>query len=87
MVTVLVICVGLDPGRIVRTLEGEYTGAWRNVEEMLGEEESVVTPQDYNHINRILTQGCPSVLNFEEDSGSKLSTMERGNQKHFILIC
>ena len=24
---VLGVCVGLDPGRMVRTLEGEYTGA------------------------------------------------------------
>ena len=56
MATTLVIRLGLDPGRIVRTLEGEYTGAWRNVGEILGEVESVMTPQDYNHINRILTQ-------------------------------
>jgi hypothetical protein len=61
MATALAIRVGLDPGRIVRTLEGEYTGAWRNVEEILGEVESVVTPQDYSHMNRILIQGCPSV--------------------------
>ena len=83
MATALAICVGLDPGRIVRTLEGEYTGAWRNVEEILGKVESVVTPQDYNHINRILTQGCPSVLKFEEKSDSKLTAMDRGNQKTF----
>ena len=35
MATALAIRVGLDPGRIVRMLEGEYTGAWRNVEEIL----------------------------------------------------
>ena len=81
MATALAIRVGLDPGRIVRTLEGEYTGAWRNVEQILGEVESVVTPQDYNHINRILTQGCPSVLKFEEKSDTKITAMDRGNQK------
>ena len=56
MATALAIQVGLDPGRIVRTLEGEYTGAWRNVEDILGEVESVVTPEDDDYINRILTQ-------------------------------
>ena len=82
----LAIRVGLDPGRTVRTLEGEYTGAWRNVEEMLGEVESVVAPEDYDHINRILTKGCQSVLKFDKRSDSKLNTMERGNQKNFNQI-
>ena len=62
MATALEICVGPYPRRIVRILGGEYTGAWRDVEKILGEVESVVTPEDYDHINRILTQGCPSVL-------------------------
>ena len=34
MFTALATHVGLDPGRIVRTLEGEYTGAWKIVEEI-----------------------------------------------------
>ena len=80
MATALAIHVGLDPGRIVRTLEGEYTGAWRNVEQILGGLESVVTPQDYNHITGILTQGYPSVLKFEEKSDIKVTVMDRGNQ-------
>ena len=36
MATALSIRVGLDPGRIVRILEGKYAGAWQKVEEMLG---------------------------------------------------
>ena len=31
MATALAIHVGLDPGRIVRTLEDEYTGAWKRL--------------------------------------------------------
>ena len=34
-------------------------GARRNVEEILAEVELVVTPEVHDHINRILTQGCP----------------------------
>ena len=83
MATALAICTGLDPERIVRTLESEYTGAWKNVEENSEEVESVVTPEDHDHINRILTRECLSVLKFDKQSDSKLSAMERGNQKTF----
>ena len=31
MATALAIQCGLDPGKIVRTLGGEYTGEWRNI--------------------------------------------------------
>merc|ERR1712086_1169644 len=82
MATALAIRVGLDPGRIVRTLDGEYTGAWINVEQILGEVESVVTPQDYNHMNRILTQGCPPVLKFEEKNRHKDNCDEQGKSKN-----
>ena len=46
---------GLDPGRVVRTLRGEHTGAWRNVMGRLNEVGSVASPEDYQHINIILT--------------------------------
>ena len=54
--------MGLDSGRIVMTLGGGYIGAWRDAEKILGEVELVVTPEKYAHIDRILTQGCTSVL-------------------------
>ena len=49
----------------------------------MGEVESVVTPEDYDHINRILTHGCPAMLRFDKQSDSKLRAMERGNQGTF----
>ena len=34
MATALALRCGLDPGKIVRTLGGEYTGEWRNVKKL-----------------------------------------------------
>ena len=39
MATALAICVGPDPGRIVGTLGGEYTGASRDVDKIVGDVE------------------------------------------------
>lgn len=60
MAIALANCVGLGPGGIVITLGVEYSGAWRNVEKILGEEDSVVTPKYYDHTTRILVKdSCP----------------------------
>ena len=60
MVTSLALRSGLDPGRVVRTLGGEYTGASREVATILHEIELVVNLEDYQHVKRILTKGYPS---------------------------
>ena len=83
MATALALQCGLDPGKIVRTLGGEYTGEWRNVEATLEAVKSVVSISDYYHIKRILTSGCPFELQFEEPSASKFDTIRKGNQKSF----
>jgi hypothetical protein len=83
IVAALAICIGLDLGKIVRTLGGEYTGAWINVEKILAGVQPVVTSVDHHHIERIFTQGCPSHFEFAEESSSKLRTMARGNHTFF----
>ena len=62
MATSLAIRAGLDPGKIVRTLNGEYTGAHRNVEKILRAVAPVVSVEDHDQIKRILTKGCPFSL-------------------------
>ena len=71
MATALALKCGLDPGRIVRTLRGEYTGEWRNVKKTLEAVKPVVSMSNYMHIERMLTSGCPYELNFEESTESK----------------
>ena len=46
--------------------------------------ESVVSKEDYMHIKRILTTGCPSKLKFEESQENKLKMIQRGNQKSVL---
>ena len=83
MATALAVRTGLDPGRIVRTLNGEYTGARRDIKRVLEAVSPVVSRKDYGHIERILTQGCPYSLEFQEETSSKLQAIARGNQKGF----
>ena len=85
MATALAVRSGLDPGKIVRTLGGEYTAAWRDVDKVLDAVSSVVSESDYAHIRRILTQGCPHSLKFEESPENKARALARGNQKSFVM--
>lgn len=84
MATALAIRCGLCPGKIVRTLRGEFVGANRNVEFILASVEDVVSKEDYLHIKRILTTGCPSKLKFNESQENKLKMIQRGNQKSLL---
>jgi hypothetical protein len=42
-----------------------------------------ITAEDYNHIERILLDGCPAELMFTESLDNKLKMIERGNSKSF----
>ncbi|KAL7525487.1 hypothetical protein ACHAXR_003426, partial [Thalassiosira sp. AJA248-18] len=75
---------GNDPGRFVAMMGGEYTGENRDVEATLERIEPHVREDDFNHIKRILTEGCPACFDLEETTASKLETLQRGNNKHFL---
>ena len=51
---------------------------------MLAQIKSVVSESDYQHVKRILTSGCPSVLDFDEPVQNKLKMTRRGNQKSVL---
>ena len=84
MATALAVRYGLCPGRIVRTLRGEFMGASRNVEFIFESVEDVVSKEDYLHIKRILTTGYPSKLKFDESQENRLKMIQRGNQKSLL---
>jgi hypothetical protein len=42
-----------------------------------------ITTEDYNHIERILLDGCPAELMFTEPLDNKLKMIKRGNSKSF----
>ena len=75
---------GLDPGKFVRWLGGEYTGHRREVGKILATVKPHILSDDYDQLVRILTQGCPSRFQFDEDLSNKLIMINRGNSKSFI---
>ena len=74
---------GLDPGRFVRWLAGEYIGYHRNVRSTLAAVRNKISTDDYYHMERILLQGCPAELAFDEPLDNKLEMIQRGNSKSF----
>ena len=83
MATAVLIAYDMEPGQLVRYMNGEYTGQSRDVdalEEAIGQH---VSPEDMQQIRRILTEGCPCEMDFEESQANKRMTLERGNQKSF----
>ena len=57
MATALAVRSGLDPGKIVRTMGGEYVGANRNVKSILKSVESVVSKEDNpQRVNKIVNK-------------------------------
>ncbi|KAL7433446.1 hypothetical protein ACHAXH_004340 [Discostella pseudostelligera] len=75
---------GMDPGKFVRWMGGEYTGRSQDVSRVLRAVKDHISEEDYFHVHRILLQGCPHKLMFDESFASKQAIMERGNQKNFI---
>ncbi len=75
---------GLDPGKFVHFLSGEYTGQYCNVCRTLDAIQDHITSDDYGHIKRILLDGCLAQLTFEEPSSNKLEFISHGNSKSFV---
>ena len=79
MASAAMVHFGLDPGKLVRWMGGEYTGYHRNVEKTLVAVRPHITVDDYNHIERILLDGCPVELKVTEHLSNKLEMIRREN--------
>jgi hypothetical protein len=84
MASAAMIHFGLDPGKFVRFLMGEYTGQHWDVCRTLDAIQNHVTSDNYGHIKQILLNGCPAQLTFKEPSSSKLEFISHGNSKSFV---
>jgi hypothetical protein len=84
MASLAMIHFGLDPGKFVCFLLGKYTGQHWDVRCTLDAIRDHVTSDDYGHIKRILLDGCPAQLTFEEPSSNKLEFIYRGDSKSFV---
>jgi hypothetical protein len=74
---------GLDPGKFVRFLLGKYTSQHWDDCCTLDAIQDHVTSDNYGHIKRILLDGCPAQLTFEEPLSNKLEYISCGNSKSF----
>jgi hypothetical protein len=72
MASMAMIHFGLDPGKFVHFLLGEYTHQHWDVRHTLDAIQDHVTSDNYGHIKQILIHGCHAQLTFEESSSNNL---------------
>ncbi len=74
---------GLDLGRFVQWIGGNYTGQHRDAHSTLAVVRGHVLGNDYAHMKWILLDGCPAQLDFEEPLSIKIKMIECVNSKSF----
>ncbi len=74
---------GLDPGRFVRWMGGEYTGQLQDAHSTLAAVKGHISVDDYEQMKRILLNGCPAQFNFEDPLSNKIEMIDQGNSKSF----
>ncbi len=62
---------GLDPGRFVWWMDGKYTSQHQDAHSSLTAVRGHVLANDYAHMKRILLDGWPAQLDFEEPLSNK----------------
>ena len=84
--TACFIHYGFHPGMMIRYIKGEFVNEHLDVDSILVKVAPHVTSSDANHIHRILTQGCPSHIDFEETFENKQFVLQKGNQHSFLQL-
>jgi hypothetical protein len=79
LATAGIIHYSLHLGMLIRYIKGEYVGETRDVSQIIKDVLPHINKSDVAHINRILTKGHPSYVNFEEASDVKSLIIEKGN--------
>jgi hypothetical protein len=83
MASMAMILFGLDRGKFVCFLGGEYTGYTCNIHRTLSAVKDHISPEDLTHMKQILLDGCTAKLTFEEPLSNKMKMILRGNSKSF----
>jgi hypothetical protein len=84
LATACLIHYGLHLGMMIQYLKGEYIGESRDVQKIINKVTPFVCKTDIAHIKRVLTQGCPSRLIFDEARENKLFVIQKGDQHTFL---
>jgi hypothetical protein len=83
MATAGIIHYSLHPGMLIRYVKGEYVGESRDASQIINDVSPYIKRDDVDHIHRIITNGCPSHIDFKEASDMKAFIIEKGNQATF----
>jgi hypothetical protein len=84
LTTACAIHYGLHTGMVIRYIKGEYVGESRDADKILSAVTPYISEVDCDHIRRIIDQGCPSYLDFEEGYDNKHSVLRKRNQQTFL---
>ena len=68
-----------DVGLVLCFLAGEYTAEWRDADKVVRASHPCVSPEDCEHIHRILTKDCPLEFSWEESAENKEAYLCQGN--------
>jgi hypothetical protein len=71
LLTACAVHYDLDFGLVPRYLDGEYTAEWCDVPKIISTCKPFVAPEVLGQMERILTTGCSSYFNWEEDVTNK----------------
>ncbi len=74
---------GLDPVKFAHFLGGKFTGYTHDIHRTLSAVKDHISPEDLSHVKRILLDGCPAKLTFEEPLSNKMEVILRGNSNSF----
>ena len=83
MASAAMIHFGLNPGKLLRWLGGEYIRAGQEVNHTLAAVRDHVSVDDFNHMKRILLDGSPFELTFDRPLTNKSVMIEQGSSKSF----
>ncbi len=64
MATAAIIHYSLNPRILIQYMKGKYVGESRDVSQVINNVLPYIDQQDVKHISWILTNGCPSYINF-----------------------
>lgn len=70
---------GDEVGSVVRYCGGEFTVADRDPDRLLEELRPHIPPDDLNHVEQIMTQGCPAKFVKKFDKANKIKMLRRKN--------
>jgi hypothetical protein len=84
LATACAIYYGLNTGMVVGYLKGKYVRESSNANALLEKVLLYICKVDCKHIVRIINQGCPSHIDFEENYENKHMVLWKGNQQTFL---